>query len=129
MEGNETHPPELKGFHKKNFLHVSYVALFTFFVGGLGFYRQEKYAANDDIQTALIVLFFVGLLSFMGTVVYKSLVSVPACPQCKCKMKETKTVTIVGEPVFGVKSRSEWRIVECRDCEEKCRIPGLSHGS
>ncbi|MGC6424864.1 MAG: hypothetical protein ACON4O_07755 [Lentimonas sp.] len=122
----EDYPPEFQGFHAKNFFHVGIIVFFTFSVGGIGFYRQEKYSAKDDIQTTLIALFILGLLTFMGAVLYKALISIPSCPKCNRKMKEIETVTIVGEPVFGVKPKRNWRIIECRNCQEKHRIPGLS---
>jgi len=70
----------------------------------------------------------VGVGLFMLTILIKALASLPRCPGCNRKMKETETIDITVTTVFNLKSSSRWRIVECPHCNTRFRIPGLSVG-
>ena len=73
-------------------------------------------------------VFFVGVGLFMVTILIKAVVSLPKCPQCNHKMKETGTIDITEKSIFNLRSSSRWRIVECPHCSCRFRIPGLSIG-
>ena len=122
------HPPELEGFHAKNMLHALFVFLIPAVAGGWAFYRQETFEANDNFQSVLEWVFMIGVGLFMLTILFKALVFLPRCPECRRKMVQLRTISIVDSEVFGMKSESKWRVVECPNCHEEYRIPGLSQG-
>ena len=120
------YPPELKSFHARTFLHIIPVFMIPVIAGAWAFYRQESYSADDDLQTALSWVFMLGIAAFMITILYRALVALPKCPTCHRKMTQLQTVNITERTVFNLKSSSRWRIVECRECNNQYRIPGLS---
>lgn len=120
------YPPELRGFHGRNMLHALLVVLIPLGAWGWAYYRQEAFAADDRLQSALHWVFMAGVGLFMVTILIKALVTVPKCPECARKMREIETITVVETTVFNLKSTSRWRIVECPVCGVRYRIPGLS---
>lgn len=125
---NAEPPPELKGFHTKNMLHAFLVFLIPLGAWTWSYYRQETYSADDQLQSALTIVFLVGIGLFMLTILIKAIVSVPRCPECNRKMIGTETIDIAEKPVFKIKSTQSWRVVECPHCNTRFRIPGLSFG-
>jgi hypothetical protein len=125
---NAEPPPELKGFHTKTMLHAFLVFLIPLGAWMWGYHRQEAYSADDRLQSALNLVFLVGVGLFMLTILIKATVSLPACPECHRKMKEIETISIAEKPIFRIKSSQRWRIVECPHCKIRFRIPGLSIG-
>jgi hypothetical protein len=123
---NADHPPELKGFHTRNMLHALLVFLIPLSAWSLAYYRQEAFSADDQLQSALNAVFFVGVGLFMITILIKALVTLPKCPRCNCKMKEVETIRIVEKTIFNFKCGSSWRVVECSHCNSRFRIPGLN---
>jgi hypothetical protein len=122
------YPPELKGFHTRNMLHVLLVFMIPATAGGWAFYRQEAFSANDDLQSTLSWIFMIGVGAFMVTILIKALIALPKCPKCCRKMKQLETIDITEKTVLSLKTTSRWRIVECSHCDLRYRIPGLSHG-
>jgi hypothetical protein len=118
-------PPELKGFHTRNMGHAVLVFMIPTLAGAWGLYRQEAHAADDDLQTALAWIFLLGVAAFMVTILIKALVSLPVCPNCHRKMKEIGKIEISSRVLF-LKSTSRWRVVDCPECKQRYRIPGLS---
>ena len=55
----QDHPPELKGFHTRNMMHVLLVMIVPLAAWIVAFYRQEAFAAKDDIQDALAWIFMI----------------------------------------------------------------------
>jgi hypothetical protein len=90
-----------------------------------GFYRQEVFAAKDELQSALHWTFMIGVGAFMMTILIKALITVPKCPECQRKMRQLETINITEKTVLNFKSSSRWRIVECPHCNLRYRIPGL----
>jgi hypothetical protein len=122
------HPPELKGYHARTMLHAFVVALFPLGAWAWAYYRQETYSADDDLQSALHWVFMAGVGLLMVTFLFKALVSLPKCPKCHRKMQQRETIAISEKTFFNLRSKSQWRVVECPHCVLRYRIPGLSHG-
>ena len=120
------YPPELKGFHAKNMLHALFVFMIPAIAGSWAFYRQEAFAADDNLQSALGWFFMGGVGAFMITILNKALVTLPKCPECSRKMKQEKAIDIPDKAVLGMQSSSKWRIVHCPHCDTRYRVPGLS---
>ena len=121
-------PPELKGFHTRNMMHALFVFMIPLGAGLWGFYRQEAFAAKDDLQSALQWIFMIGVGAFMITILVKALITIPKCPECQRKMRQLATIDITEKTILNLKSSSRWRIVECPHCSLRYRIPGLSNG-
>lgn len=122
----QDHPPELKGFHTRNMMHVLLVMIVPLAAWIVAFYRQEAFAAKDDIQDALAWIFMIGVGVFMITILIKALITIPKCPECQQKMRQLETIDITEKTVLNFKSSSRWRIVECPHCNLRYRIHGLS---
>ena len=122
----QDHPPELKGFHTRNMMHVLLVMIVPLAAWIVAFYRQEAFAAKDDIQDALAWIFMIGVGAFMITILVKALITIPKCPECQQKMRQLETIDITEKTVLNFKSSSRWRIVECPHCNLHYRIHGLS---
>jgi hypothetical protein len=123
----QNHPPELKGFHTRNMMHALLVMLVPIAAWVWAFYRQEAFAAKDELQSALHWIFMIGVGAFMMTILIKALITVPKCPECQRKMRQLETINITEKTVLNFKSFSRWRIVECPHCNLRYRIPGLSN--
>lgn len=124
----QDHPPELKGFHKRNMKHVLLVTIVPVAAGILGFYRQEVYSAKDALQDVLSWIFMIGVGVFVITILIKAIITIPKCPKCQRKMRQLETIDITDETFLSFKTSSRWRIVECPHCNQRFRIPGLSNG-
>lgn len=124
----QDHPPELKGFHTRNMMHALLVIMVPVAAWIWGFYRQEVFAAKDDLQDALHWIFMIGVGAFMLTILAKALLTIPKCPKCQQKMRQLETIDITEKTILNLKSSSRWRIVECPHCNLRYRIPGLSTG-
>ena len=124
----QNYPPELKGFHARNMMHVLFVFITPLTAGLWGLYRQEAFAANDDIQSVLSWIFMIGVGAFMITILFKALITLPKCPECQRKMRQLETIEITEKTILNLKSSSRWRIIECPHCNLRYRIPGLSNG-
>ena len=109
-------------------LHAFLVVLVPMTAWFWAHYRQETFAADDSLQSALHVVFLVGVGLFVLTILIKALVAVPRCPKCNQVMREIETVDITEKSVFNLKTSSRWRIVECPGCNCRFRVPGLSFG-
>ena len=120
------YPPELKGFHTRNMLHALLVFTVPVVAGGWGFYRQETFAANDDLQSVLSWIFMGGVGAFMIMILIKALVTLPKCPKCNQKMQQLETIEIEQKQMLGCKESTRWRVVHCQCCDSRYRIPGLS---
>jgi len=90
----QEHPPELKGFHARNMRQAVLVWLIPAAAGIWAFYRQEAFAAKDALQSALTVVFLVGITAFMVTILIKALLTLPKCPECSRTMTEGETLKI-----------------------------------
>ncbi len=123
----QDHPPELKGFHTRNMMHAMFVMIVPLAAGLVAFYRQEAFAAEDNIQDALAWIFMIGVGAFMVTILIKALITIPKCPECHRKMRQLETIDISEKSVLNFKTSSRWRIVECLHCNLRYRIPGLSN--
>lgn len=122
----QDHPPELKGFHARNMMHAFFIFMIPATAGLWGLYRQETFAAKDDLQTALQWIFMTGVGAFMITILVKALITIPKCPGCQRKMQQLETINITEKTILNLKSYSCWRIVACPHCHLRYRIPGLS---
>jgi len=116
---SDQYPPELKEFNKKNMIHAFLVFIVPASAGCIAFYRQESALASDDIQRYLMITVWVGIPLFILTVLYKSLLARPSCPDCRSKTVQQETIDIDG---------ASWRIVCCNECLKRYRIHGLSSG-
>ena len=123
----QDHPPELKGFHTRNMMHALLVMIVPLAAWTVAFYRQETFAAEDDLQDALSWIFMIGVGAFMITILIKALITIPKCPECQRKMRQLETIDITEKIGLNFKSSSRWRIVECPHCNLRYRIPGLSN--
>jgi len=117
---NQEHPPELKGFNRRTGIQVLLVFMIPAIAGGLAFYRQEAFSANDDTQRHLMMVVWIGIPAFMLMILYKGLMARPTCPDCGAEMKEKETFYI---------DDASWRIVCCTKCNMCCRIHGLTSGT
>ena len=127
------HPPELKGFHNRNMLHMFIIFAIPASAGAWALYRQEASATDDELQSILGWVFMIGVGLFMLTILFKALISIPKCPKCGKKMKQLKTISITQKPnnlkktsMFNPESTTRWRIVDCASCNLRYRIHGLS---
>jgi hypothetical protein len=119
------HPPELKSFHARNMMQALLVLLVPVSAWIWAFYRQESFAAEDDLQTVLHWVFMIGVGAFMITILVKALITIPKCPECQRRMRQLETIRISEKTFLNLKSSSSWRIVECPQCNLRYRIPGL----
>ena len=110
----------------RNIMHVLLVMIVPLASWIVAFYRQEAFAAKDDIQDALAWIFMIGVGAFMITILIKALITIPKCPECQRKMRQLETIDITEKTVLNFKSSSRWRIVECPHCNLRYRIHGLS---
>lgn len=122
----QDNPPELKGFHTRNMKHALLVMMIPIAAWLWAFYRQEAFAAEDELQSALSWVFMSGVGAFMITILIKALITIPKCPECLRKMQQLETIVITEKTVLNFKSSSRWRIVECPHCNLRFRIHGLS---
>lgn len=109
-------------------MHVLYVSMIPLASWLWAFYRQEVFAAEDELQSALSWIFMIGVGAFMITILIKALITIPKCPKCREKMRQLATIDIVEKTVLNLKSSTRWRIVECPQCNLRYRIPRLSNG-
>lgn len=107
--------------------HALVVFMIPLSAGLWGLYRQEAFAAKDDLQSALQWIFMIGLGAFMITILIKALITTPKCPECQRMMRQIDTIDVTEKTVLNFKSTSSWRIVECPHCNLRYRIPGLSN--
>ena len=124
----QEYPPELKGFHARSMMQAHFVFMIPLAAGLWGFYRQEAFAAKDDLQSTLQWIFLIGVGAFMITILIKALVTIPKCPECQRKMRQLETIEIKQTTILNLKSSTRWRIVACPHCNSRYRIPGLSGG-
>ncbi len=108
--------------------HALAVFLVPSLAGAWAFYRQEAHGADDPLQSALCIAFVAGVVAFMGTVLFKALVSRPNCPHCDCRMEPLETIEITERTRMNLESSSCWRVVRCPSCDARYRVPGLSQG-
>lgn len=107
-------------------LHACFVMIIPFGAWAWSYYRHETYSADDQLQSVLRWVFYLGIAAFILTIIIKALVSKPKCPDCDLKMKELETIEIEHKLPFKFKEKTRWRIVHCDKCGSRYRIPGLS---
>ncbi len=118
-------PPELKGFHNRNMLHAFLTFLVPIIAGSWAYYRQEAYLASDALQNCLAVVFIIGAVWFVLTILYNALVATPKCPHCHRRMKQTETINLTKKAALNLQATTPWQIVECHHCDLHYRVPSL----
>ena len=109
--------PKLRSFERRTLIGACAIFLSGVVVGGIACYRQEVHSASDTAQSFLGIGFCLAVVAFMGFIVFRTVFSVPRCPHCREKMRETGQQTVNG---------GKWRRFRCDLCGEEWRVSGLS---
>ena len=125
---NEEPPPELKSFHAHSMFRAFLIALIPVSAWSWACYRQKANSSSDELQWILGGIFMGGVGLLIITMLSRATFSLPRCPKCQRRMKEAGTINITKKTILNFRTKTRWRIVECSDCNERHRIPGLSYG-